>query len=68
MINQENRAGSGKVFKSYPVKVFKNTFSLEGVTDFRMPLEPIDMLSGQRNRFCLTDGRMRETGKSFWYP
>ncbi len=62
MIYQENRAGSGKVFKSYPVKVFKNTFSLEGVTDFRVPLEPIDMLSGQRNRFCLTNGRMRETG------
>jgi hypothetical protein len=56
MINHENRAGSGKVFKSYPVKVFKNTVSLEGVADFRVPLEPIDMLIGQRNRLCTTDG------------
>ncbi len=44
MIYQENRAGSGKVFKSYPVKIFKNTVSLECVADFRVPLEPIDML------------------------
>jgi hypothetical protein len=68
MINQQNRAGSGKVLKRYPVKIFKNTVSLECVADFRVPLEPIDILSGQRNRLCTTEGGMRETGKSFRYP
>jgi hypothetical protein len=56
MIYQETKAGSGQVLKSDPVKIFKNTFSLECVAHFRVPLETIDMLTGQRNRLCTTDG------------
>jgi hypothetical protein len=47
---------SGKVFTYDAVKIFKNAFSLKCVTNFRMPLEPIDMLIGKRDRFCITNG------------
>jgi hypothetical protein len=46
---------SGEVFPGDAVKIFKNTFSLECVTDFRMPLKPINIFLGKCDRLCITN-------------
>jgi hypothetical protein len=57
-----------QTFTGDPVKIFENAFSFKCVTDFRVPLKPIDMLIGKGNRFSTADRGIRKTGKSRWYP
>ena len=56
------------MFPSDSVKIFKNAFSLKCVTDFRMPLKPINMFFRKCDCFCITNGWLCQTSKTIWDP